>query len=317
MLTLAFIHFKIRNMEAKTTKKKYNTILSQAKKGVPGFTLAYGKFIEKTTLEQSSKGLIVNYSRSLAYIALHFGRVPHQISVEEINAYLYSMMVHEKCSLTYFKHAVFALRYWFRLFGMEDKAIQMPPVKKEKKLPVVLSRQECKELFKAPQNLKHRFLLAFAYAGGLRMNELRLIKISDVDLQRRQVHIRHGKGRKQRCVTLSKLLTDKLPQYISKVRPTLYLFEGLTPAQPMGQRSIQYIISEALTKTSIQKQVSMHTLRHSFATHLLEDGVDIHTIQHLLGHADLIQTLVYLHVAQVKNKPAHSPLDTLYNIISL
>lgn len=304
-------------MEAKTTTRQYNTVLSQAKKGVPGFALAYGKFIEKTTLAQSSKGLITNYSRSLAYIALHFGRVPHVISVDELNAYLYSMMVHEKCSLTYFKHAVFALRYWFRLFDMEDKAIQMPPIKKEKKLPVVLSRQECKELFKSPVNLKHRFLLAFAYGGGLRMNELRLIKISDVDLQRRQIHIRHGKGRKQRCVALAKLLTDKLPHYLLQVKPKQYLFEGLTPGEPMGQRSIQYIISEALQKTPIQKQVSMHTLRHSFATHLLEDGVDIHTIQHLLGHADLIQTLVYLHVAQVKSKPAHSPLDTLYNIISL
>lgn len=298
-----------------TTTKQYNTVLSQAKKGVPGFALAYGKFIEKVTINQSSKGLIVNYSRSLSYIALHFNRPPHQVSADEINAYLYSMMVHEQCSLTYFKHAVFALRYWFRLFDMEDKAIQMPPVKKEKKLPTVLSRQECKALFKAPANLKHRFLLAFAYAGGFRMNELRLIKISDVDLQRRQVHIRHGKGRKQRFVSLSNLLTEKLPFYLCEVKPTLYLFEGLTPGQPMGQRSIQYIISEALQKTEIQKPVSMHTLRHSFATHLLEDGIDIHTIQHLLGHADLIQTLVYLHVAQVKTKPAHSPLDTLYDLI--
>ena len=120
-------------MEAKSTKKQYNTILSQAKKGVPGFALAYGKFIEKVTIGQNSKSLIVNYSRSLAYIALHFSRTPHQVSVEEINAYLYSMMVHEKCSLTYFKHAVFALRYWFRLFDMEDKAIQMQPIKKKKK----------------------------------------------------------------------------------------------------------------------------------------------------------------------------------------
>lgn len=300
-----------------STKKQYNTVVSQAKKGVPGFADAYAKFIEKVTIDQNSKSLITNYSRSLAYIALHFNRVPHLVSVEEINSYLYRMMVHEGCSVTYFKHAVFALRYWFRLFGMEDKAIQMPPIKKEKKLPVVLSRQECKELFKAPAGLKHRFLLAFAYAGGLRMNELRLIKISDVDMHRRQVHIRHGKGRKQRCVALSQLLTDKLPHYLGKVKPRVYLFEGLTPGEPMGQRSIQYIITEALQKTSIQKQVSMHTLRHSFATHLLEDGVDIHTIQQLLGHADLIQTLVYLHVAQVKTKPAHSPLDTLYNIISL
>jgi site-specific recombinase XerD len=162
---------------------------------------------------------------------------------------------------------------------------------------------------------KHRFLLAFAYAGGLRMNELRLLKINDVDLQREQVHIRHGKGRKQRYVGLSKLIAQKLQRYLSEVQPKVYLFEGLTAGEPMGERSIQYIISEALQKTAIQKAASMHTLRHSFATHLLEDGVDIHTIQHLLGHANLIQTLVYLHVAQVKIKPAHSPLDSLYDLV--
>lgn len=95
-----------------------NTILSQAKKGVPGFANAYGKFIEKVTIDQNSKSLIVNYSRSLAYISLHFSRPPHMVSVDEINGYLYSMMVHQNASATYFKHAVYALRYWFRLFGM-------------------------------------------------------------------------------------------------------------------------------------------------------------------------------------------------------
>ena len=148
-------------------------------------------------------------------------------------------MVHVQCSLTYFKHAVFGLRYWFRLFGMEDKALRVPPVKKEKKLPI----------------------------------------------------------------------------YLDTCKPQTWLFEGNTPGQPMGERSIQYIIGEALPKTNITKQVSMHTLRHSFATHLLEDGIDIHTIQHLLGHADLVTTMVYLHVAQVKMKAAHSPLDSLYNLL--
>lgn len=301
----------------KKVTKQYNTVLSQAKKGVPGFANAYTKFIEKVTIGQNSQSLIVNYSRSLAYIALHFSRPPHKVSVDEINAYLYSMMVHQNCSVTYFKHAVFALRYWFRLFDMEDKAIQMPPIKKETKLPVVLSRQECKELFKAPRTLKHGYLLAFAYASGLRMNELRLIKITDVDIQRMQVHIRNGKGRKQRYVGLSVFLAQKLPVYLNEVKPVLYLFEGLTPGQPMGERSIQYIISEALQKTNIAKAVTMHTLRHSYATHLLEEGVDIQTIQHLLGHADLMTTLVYLHVAQVKIKPAHSPIDTLYGFLKL
>ena len=296
-------------------KKQYNTVVSQAKKGVPGFAIAYAKFIEKVTINQSSKSLIVNYSRSLAYVALHFSRCPHQVSVEELNGYLYRMMVHENCSLTYFKHAVFALRYWFRLHDMEEKAIQMPPVKKDKKLPVVLSKQECKELFKAPRNLKHRFILTMAYGAGLRMNELRMLKITDVDVQRMQVHVKQGKGRKDRYAPLSKLLAEKLPMYLETVKPQTWLFEGNTPGEPMGARSIQYIINEALPKTGIQKQVSMHTLRHSFATHLLEDGIDIHSIQHLLGHSDLVTTMVYLHVAQVKAKAVHSPLDTLYNLL--
>ncbi|WP_153798425.1 tyrosine-type recombinase/integrase [Foetidibacter luteolus] len=146
------------------------------------------------------------------------------------------------------------------------------------------------------------------------MNELRLLKITDVDVQRNQIHIRLGKGKKNRYVGLSKFIARKLPLYMQEVKPQVYLFEGLTSAEPMGERSIQYIITEALQKTNIKKQVSMHTLRHSYATHLLEDGIDIHTIQHLLGHADVMTTLVYLHVAQVKIKPAHSPLDSLYNI---
>lgn len=300
-------------MSTSSTKRQYNTVVSQAKKGVPGFAEAYAKFNERVTIDQNSKSLIVNYSRSVAYIALHFNRVPHAVSVDEINSYLYRISVHEQCSITYFKHAVFALRYWFRLFGMEDKAIQMPSIKKEKKLPVVLSKQECKVLFKAPRMLKHRFLLAFAYAGGLRMNELRLLRITDVDVQRKTVLIRRGKGRKDRYVSLSCFIHQKLSLYLNDAKPSLYLFEGNTPGEPMGERTIQYIITEALGKTTIPKAVSMHTLRHSYATHLLEDGVDIHTIQHLLGHADLQTTLIYLHVAHVKAKPAHSPLDTLYN----
>jgi site-specific recombinase XerD len=258
--------------------------------------------------------MITNYSRSIAAIALHFNRQPHKVSVDEINSYLYRMTIHEKQSISYFKQAVYGLRHWFRLFDMEEKAIQMPSIKKEEKLPVVLSKEECKELFKAPRLLKHKFLLAFAYAAGLRMNEVRLLKIADVDLNRKQIHIKNGKGKKDRYVVLSNLLIQRFAHYLSEVKPQLYLFEGQTPAEPMGERSIQYIINEALQKTTIKKQASMHTLRHSFATHLLEDGVDVHTIQRLLGHSDIRTTIVYLHVAQIKSRLAHSPLDSLYNI---
>ncbi len=293
-------------------KKDYYTTLSKAKNIVPGFREAFSRFEERLILDQCSKSMFTNYGRNLAHLALHFGRVPHEVSVEEINSYLYRLTVHDNLSISFFKQTVFGLRFWFRLFDMESKALQMPVIKKEQTLPTVLSKEECKELFVAPRSLKHKFLLAFAYAGGLRMNELRMLKIVDVDLQRKQVHIRQGKGKKDRYVILADFIVTRFQKYLDEVKPVKYLFEGQTPGDVMGERSIQYVINEAVKKTTIQKDVSMHTLRHSFATHLLEDGVDIYSIQRLLGHADIRTTIVYLHVAQVIPKVAHSPLDSLY-----
>ena len=277
-----------------------------------GFSDAYQFFLEQVSAQQLSAGLRTNYGRSIAYVALHFNRLPHQISIEELNAYFYRCTEVERRSLSYFKHAVFGLRFWFRIFGMEENAIKLPSIKKNNTLPVVLSKKECKALFVAPRTFKHRYLLAFSYGCGLRMNELRLLKITDVDLERKCVHVRMGKGKKDRYVLLSTLLGRKFYEYLAACNPRVYLFEGQIPGEPMGERSIQYVINEALKRTDIKKQVSMHTLRHSFATHLLENGVDIHSIQHLLGHADLRTTMVYLHVAQIRAKPAHSPLDSLY-----
>lgn len=293
-------------------KENYSTTLQQAKMLVPGFKEAFMRFDERMVLDQCSKSMYTNYSRNLAHLSLHFGRVPHEVSVEEINAYLYRLTMHDNLSISFFKQTVFGLRYWFRLFDMENSALQMPVIKKEKTLPTVLSKEECKELFTAPRSLKHRFLLAFAYAGGLRMSELRHLKISDIDFHRKQIHIRQGKGKKDRYVILSEFIALRFQKYLDEVHPKIYLFEGQNTGSVMGERSIQYVINEAVRKTEIQKSVSMHTLRHSFATHLLEDGVDLYSIQRLLGHSDIRTTIVYLHVAQVIPKVAHSPLDTLY-----
>ena len=293
-------------------KENYTTTVQRAKQVVPGFREAFSRFEERLVLDQCSKSMFTNYGRNLAHLSLHFGRIPHEVSVEEINAYLYRLTVHDQLSISFFKQTVFGLRYWFRLFGMDHKALEMPVIKKAHTLPTVLSKEECKAIFSAPKILKHRFLLAFAYAGGLRMNELRALKIVDVDLQRKQIHIRQGKGKKDRYVILSGFILDRFQKYLDEVKPKVYLFEGLTVGEMMGERSIQYVINEAVRKTDIQKKVSMHTLRHSFATHLLEDGVDLYSIQRLLGHSDIRTTIVYLHVAQVIPKVAHSPLDTLY-----
>ena len=149
---------------------------------------------------------------------------------------------------------------------------------------------------------------------SLRVSEIVNLKVTDIDSKNMQVLIERAKGKKDRYVVLSNLLAQKLQQYLDEVKPQIYLFEGLTPCEPMGERSIQYVIKEALKKSTIKKKVSMHTLRHSFATHLMEDGIDIHSIQRLLGHSDIRTTMVYLHVAQVKPRLAHSPLDSLYNL---
>jgi site-specific recombinase XerD len=260
-----------------------------------------------------SEGLLTNYGRSVAQLALHFGRCPESVSVEEINCYPYHKAADEKVCESYIRHTVFGMRMWLRMFGKDDAAIRIPVMKKTHTLPEVFSKVECKELFKAPKSFKHRFLLAFTYSTGMRLNELRFVKISDMDTGRMQVRVRRGKGKKDRYVVLSSYIKAKLPSYLETYKPETYLFEGNTPGHEMCERSIQNIMMEAIRKTNIRKEVSLHTLRHSFATHLLEDGVDLYTIQHLLGHKQIRSTIMYLHIAQVLPKAAKSPLDTLYN----
>jgi len=294
-------------------KTEFYGVVAQAQDLIPGFKEGYRRFEQHVVLKGLSKGLLENYGRNVAHLAIHFGRSPESLSVDEINCYLYQKTVHEKVCDSYLKHTVFGVRMWLRLYEKDDVAIKIPVMKKAHTLPEVLSKNECRELFKAPKSFKHRFLLAFAYSTGLRLSELRFVKISDIDVDRMQVRVRQGKGRKDRYVVLSLYIKTKLPDYLESYKPETYLFEGNTQGHEMCERSIQNIMFEAVKKTNIRKQVSLHTLRHSFATHLLEDGVDLYTIQNLLGHSQLRSTIMYLHIARVLPKSAKSPLDTLYS----
>jgi len=294
-------------------KKEFYGVVAQARDLIPGFNEGYRKFEQHVVLRGLSKGLLSNYGRNVAHLSLHFGRCPESVSVEEINGYLYHKVVNDNACESYIKHTVFGIRLWLRLYGKDDAAIRIPVMKKSHTLPEVLSKSECKELFKAPKSFKHRFMLAFVYSTGMRLNEMRFVKISDIDTDRMRVRIRQGKGKKDRYVVLSRYIKTKLPDYLESYKPEVYLFEGSTSGHEMCERSIQTIMIESLKKTNIKKKVSLHTLRHSFATHLLEDGVDLYTIQHLLGHNQIRTTITYLHIAQVLPKSAKSPLDTLYN----
>ncbi len=264
-------------------------------------------------LRGQSQSTLQNYLRRIALISLHFGRLPEQVSDEDLTEYLTTLAIEKNSpSRSSFKHMVYGLRYYFRHIGLTQRAVNLPSLKKEAKLPVILNRSELKELFRAPTLLKHRIVLTLIYSAGLRGREVINLKISDVDFERKTIHVRQSKYKKDRIVPLSDYMALGLHKYLSVVRPHVWLFNGKESDGRYSIKGLSWIMREALKKTGIQKEVSLHSLRHSYATHLLEDGVNIVTVKELLGHAHITTTIIYLHVARFSVVSAHSPLDTLY-----
>ena len=207
---------------------------------------------------------------------------------------------------------VYGLRYYFRLIGDNKRAIKLPSLKKEARLPVILNRSELRELFSTPTLLKHRIVLTLIYSAGLRGQEVINLKISDIDFERKTIHIRQSKYKKDRMVPLSEYMAQGLKKYLAVEHPHVYVFNGKEPDGRYSIKGLSWVMRETLKKTSVQKEVNLHSLRHSYATHLLEDGVNIVTVKELLGHAHITTTIIYLHVARLSIVSAHSPLDTLY-----
>jgi len=294
-------------------QKSEFTILERAIQTVDGFSRVFNTLQQQMILRGQSPSTLNNYLRQVASISLHFGQLPERISEEEINEYLTALAQRpDSPSRSQFKHAVYGLRYYFRHVGLSARAVELPSLKKELKLPVILNRSELRELFKAPRLLKHRIILTLVYSAGLRSHETINLKISDIDYERKTIHIRQSKYKKDRVVPLSDYMAKGLRQYLLVEHPQVWLFNGKEPDGCYSSKGLGWVFSEALKKTSIQKDVSIHSLRHSYATHLLEEGLNIVTIKELLGHAHIATTMIYLHVAQCPLMPVHSPLDTLY-----
>lgn len=249
-------------------------------------------------------------------MALHFGCSPVEPDEEQVLDYLQHLKGQSKSpSGSYFKHTVYGLSLAYKVMGVEDKRVSLPSMKFPRKLPVVLSYSEVKRLLKAPQLLRHRLILAMLYGCGLRRFELLNIKLADVDTERRMLHIREGKGGKDRYVPLGEHLCRGLKSYLQAERPYIWLFNGKTNTgqlQQFSETGVQWVIRQAAKKAGISKHVTSHVLRHTYATHLLEMGLDIMTLKELLGHVDIQTTLVYLHVAQLGRDRAFNPLDKLY-----
>ena len=270
-----------------------------------------------------SPSTLRSYCTHMAKLALHFNQVPTQIDPDQINDYLYLVkQEHNTPSDSYFKFTVYGLRFAYRAEGMKDKRVELPEIKHEKKLPVIVSREEMKRLLKVPKLLKHKILIALLYGCGLRCFEVRSLKIADLDFDRKMLHVRNGKGKKDRYVPLSEMLIRGLKSYIEAEQPQTWLFNGKDQEitnqrggdfdSRYSQRGVQWAVQQAVKAAGIIKEVSVHTLRHTYATHLLEEGLDIMTIKDLLGHECIDTTMIYLHVAQSGRVKPFSPLDKLY-----
>ena len=251
------------------------TLVDKAILTVPGFENVCKTLHQQVTMQGQSQSTLNNYIRRIANISLHFQRLPEHISDDELNEYLTSLAIDKNSpSRSSFKHMVYGLRYYFRHIGDNKRAINLPSLKKEATLPVILNRSELKELFRAPTLLKHRI------------------------------------------VPLSEYMAHGLKKYLSVEHPHIWLFNGKEPDGRYSVSGLSWVMREALKKTEIKKKVNLHSLRHSYATHLLEEGLNIVTLKELLGHSDVSTTMIYLHVARCAVTQAHSPLDTLYKDIS-
>jgi len=280
----------------------------------------YAKLEKKISLSGKSISTLKSYGTHLAQLALHFGCLPTELDPDQIDDYLYLLQQqHKTPSDSYFKFTVYGLRYVFRMEGLKDKHIELPSIKHEKKLPVVLSKQEVKRLLLAPKLLKHRILIGLLYGCGLRCFEARNVMLADLDFDRQMLHVRKGKGKKDRYVPLSPILIRGIRTYIEAENPDQWLFNGKPEGLAGGdfdgrysQRGVQWAVRQAKNASGITKDMTVHTLRHTFATHLLEDGLDIMSIKDLMGHECIDTTMIYLHVAQNGRRKPFSPMDTLY-----
>jgi integrase/recombinase XerD len=268
------------------------------------------QFIQQMELKGYSNLTIKSYTEMLVLISKHYKQSPDFLTTQQIRNYL-SLLVEKKRSQSYVNQLISALKILHeQVLKKEWDAIAVPRMKRPKKLPVVLSKQEVIAILNATKNIKHKTILMVTYSTGLRMSETINLRVEDIDSGRMQLRIKQAKGAKDRYGILSQVLLEQLRFYFKTYKPKDWLFPSQLSEKISG-RTVQQIFKAALKKANILKKVSIHSLRHSFATHMMEQGVSLPIIQQLLGHKSLRTTSVYLHVQQYTLDKIKSPLDSL------
>jgi integrase/recombinase XerD len=270
------------------------------------------RMLEDLQIRNYAPTIIRAYILQVAQFAKHFGKSPDQLGAEHIRAYQLFLVKEGKLSQSTYIQVASALRFLdTQTLNRQVSIDRIPFPRRERKLPIILSREEVKALLEAPRNLRHRALLTTMYAAGPRVSEVAKLRVGDIDSARNVLWIRGGKGHKDRQTLLPPKLLDLLRSYWRWKRPGEWMFPSSQPDQPISPKSIYLACRGAARKARITKAIHPHSLRHAFATHLLEAGCDIRKIQMLLGHARLETTARYLHVADLAVRSTTSPLELL------
>ena len=270
------------------------------------------RMIKEMTLRRLSANTQRAYLDSVSGLARYYNQSPEKMNKQMIQDYLFHLLQERKLAWSSCNVIVNGLRFFYtKVLGIDSETLSIPPQKKVKQLPEVLSTEELQCLLGTVSNQKHRTLLMSTYAAGLRVSEVVNLKLSDIDSKRMMIRVQQGKGNKDRYTILSKRLLEELRIYYKRYRPSEWLFSGRKPEQPMPKSTAAAIYYNAKEKAGIKKGKGIHTLRHCFATHMLEAGVDLRTIQVLMGHSSIMTTVVYLKVTRKQISSTQSPLDSL------
>jgi len=270
------------------------------------------KLIKEMTLRRFSPHTQRAYIASVAGLSKYYNESPENITKQMIKDYLVYLMQERKLAWGSCNAIMCALRFFYiQTLGIDSMFLNIPPRKKVEQLPEILSTEEVELLLAALTNHKHRTVLMTTYATGLRLSEIVNLKLTDIDSKRMMIRVRQGKGSKDRYTILSKRLLEQLRIYWKMYHPSLWLFSGRKPGQQISSSTVAAIYYNARDKAGIKKGKGIHTLRHCFATHLLEAGVDLRTIQVLMGHSSIMTTIIYLQVSRKRLSSIQSPLDLL------
>lgn len=269
------------------------------------------KLINDLTLAGYTASTVKDYVGKVCRLAKYYKCSPDTVTPDQIRYFVLYLMNVKKLSPSYIRQTVRGIELFYTLTLKRDwKDLGILRPRGKKKLPVVLSKQEVNAILKATKNLKHRTIFTVMYSGGIRIREVVNLKVTDIESDRMLIKINHGKGGLQRYTLLGKKTLKLLRKYWKVYKPQDWLFpSGQNPNNHLSERTIQKELKKAATRATIKKRVIAHTLRHSFATHLLESGVNLRIIQKLLGHKDVSSTAIYTHVSKETIEKVRCPID--------